>query len=97
MSGPKFQYPDIYRGSHLTVLASACRPPNLKFSVTGAKFRCLGHPLISSPALDDALDGTLDDVLDGGLDGALHGEHYFAIEGALDGALDREFDGDFDG
>ena len=82
MSGSKFQYPDINRGSHLTIFGKclpATEPKILgdqrKISVPRAPW----HPLISSLALDDALDGTLDDVLDGGLDGALHGEHYFAI------------------
>ena len=29
--GPKSQYPDIYWGSNLTLLASACWPSNLKY------------------------------------------------------------------
>ena len=74
MPGPKLQCPDIYRGSHLTVLSH----------------RASRLPLISNPALDGALDGTLCEVFDGarhGLDGATDGE-LDGLNGKLDDGLD---------
>ena len=79
MPGPKFQCPDIYRRSHLTVSGQCLQGTEPKNLCARRKISVLGHPFTSSPALDGTLDGTLDDVLDGGLDGALHGKHYFAM------------------